>query len=768
MAGKSKDTEKATTNPYRRYVRLFWWLVLSPVLLIILVLSLITMEVFGDLPSIEELQNPKSNLASVVYSSDGKQIGKYYAENRTAVKYKDLDTNLISALVATEDARFYSHSGVDARGLARVVVRTILGGDEGGGGGSTVSQQLAKMLFPRKRDQNKFEIAVQKMKEWVIAVRLEKQYTKDEIIAMYLNKFDFLNNAVGIQSASQIYFNTTPDSLTIEQAATLVGMAKNPSIFNPASTQEWRRDTTEHRRNVVMMQMVNYGYLTRAQYDSLKKIPLKLTFRPEDHNKGLATYFREYLRDNFLERWVKENPKPDGTYYDVYRDGLRIYTTIDSRMQKYAEEAVAEHMKELQAAFFKDCKRKKNAPFAWNVTKDEISKIMSSAMKRSERYRVLKKAKVSDAEIEKIFNTPVEMTIFTWNGEKDTTMSPMDSIRYYKTFLQAGFMSMDPQTGYVKAWVGGIDHVHFKYDHVKVGRRQVGSTFKPFVYALAIQEGYSPCYRVPDVPVSIDIPGQPAWTPRNSDGKYSGKEITLQRALALSVNSVTAHITKQFGPRAIIDIARRMGVTSPMEPVPAICLGTPEISVYEMVGANSTFANRGRWTEPVFVTRIEDKNGKVLHEFVPRTEEVMSEEKAYIMLQLMKGVVQYGTGARLRFKYKITAPIAGKTGTTQNNSDGWFMGITPDLVSGCWVGAEDRSVHFSTTSEGQGASMALPIWAKYMQKVYGDTRLKISKGEFDKPSKKIEMEMDCKKYDQDMDSEEPEDFDNASFEGLFD
>lgn len=766
MAANNNKAEKPDTS-FRKYVRIFWGVLLFPVAVLMLLLALVGMEAFGELPSIEELQNPKSNLATVIYSSDMKVIGKYYKENRTPVKYKDLDTNIIAALIATEDARFYDHAGVDGPGLARVAVKTVLGGDRSSGGGSTISQQLAKMLFPRKDNQNLFQIGIQKMKEWVIATRLEKQYTKEEIIAMYLNKFDFLNHAVGIQSAAQIYFNTTPDSLKIEQAAMLVGMAKNPSIFNPASSKQWKRDTTEHRRNVVLKQMVKYGYLTQDKYDSLKTIPLKLTYRPEDHNKGLATYFREYLRENFLPRWVKENPKPDGTYYDIYSDGLKIYTTIDSRMQKYAEEAVIEHMKELQDGFFKACKRKKNAPFAWNVSKDEIEKIMTTAMKRSDRYRLLSKAGASEAEIEKSFNTPVEMTVFTWKGEKDTTMTPMDSIRYYKSFLQTGFMSMEPQTGYVKAWVGGIDHSHFKYDHVKVGKRQVGSTFKPFVYALAIQEGYSPCYRIPDVPVTIPTgAGQPDWTPRNSDGKFSGKEYTLEKALALSVNSVTAQIMKQFGPHAVIDMARRMGVTTQMDAVPAICLGTSEISVYEMVGANSTFANKGTWLQPVFVTRIEDKNGKVLMEFVPRSEEVMSEDKAFVMLQLMKGVVRSGTGARLNFRYKLNTPIAGKTGTTQNNSDGWFMGITPDLVSGVWVGAEDRSVHFDNTSEGQGASMALPIWAKYMQKIYADKKLKVSKGDFERPAKEIEIDMDCSKYDKEMDDEE--DFDSGTFENLFD
>lgn len=732
-----------TTQNHKKYIKYLWAIIFAPVILLLLIVGCVALGLFGELPSIEELQNPKSNLATVVYSSDMKVLGKYYAENRTPAKYKDLDTNLISALVATEDARFYDHSGVDARGLMRVFFKTLLGGDQSSGGGSTITQQLAKMLFPREKNPSKIKMIFRKLKEWIIAFQLERHYTKEEIITMYLNKFDFVNNAVGINSATQIYFNTSPGSLKIEEAATLVGMAKNPALFNPVR----RPDTTLHRRNVVMAQMVKYNYLSKEKYDSLKALPLKLNFKPEDHNLGLAPYFREYLRDEFLKKWCKENLKPDGTPYDVYRDGLKIYTTIDSRMQKYAETAVTEHMKELQASFFKDCKKKKNAPFAWNVTQDEIKKIMHQAVRRSERYRVLKLNGLSEAEIEKNFNTPIPMTIFSWKGEIDTTLSPKDSIRYYKSFLQTGLMSMDPHTGFIKAWVGGINHSHFKYDHVKVGKRQVGSTFKPFVYFLAIQEGYSPCHQLPDVPVSVEYdPNQPAWTPVNSDGKYTEKMMTLEYALANSINSVTAQLIKQFGAKAVIDVARRMGITSPMEAVPAIALGTPEISVYEMVGANSTFANKGTWTEPVFVTHIEDKHGKVIQDFFPRTEEVMDEEKAYIMLSLMKGVVTSGTSMRLRFRYKLYMPIAGKTGTTQNNSDGWFMGITPDLVSGVWVGAEDRSVHFTSMAEGQGASMALPVWAKYMQKVYADKSINLTQDDFEKPDKPIQVELDCKKY----------------------
>ena len=739
--------EKAgSENKFKKYIRIFWILLLLPAVFMLSLVWLVSIGTFGELPGFKELENPKNNLASVVYSSDGKVLGKYYAENRITVKYQELSPYLVSALVATEDARFYDHSGVDARGLGRVFVRTIIGGDQTGGGGSTLSQQLAKMLFPREAKQNKFKMAVRKIKEWVIASRLERQYTKEEILTMYLNKFDFIHTAVGIRSAASVYFGTTPDSLKVEQAAMLVGMAQNPSKWDPQN----RPKQALIRRNIVLHQMVKYNYLKQAQYDSLKELPLVLNYHPEDHNEGSATYFREYLRDNFLAEWLKKNKKPDGTEYNLYRDGLKVYTTLNSRMQRYAEEAVHEHMQELQQLFFKDCKQKRNAPFAWNVTKKEIADILHSSMKRSDRYKSLKLSGASDDAIEKNFATPTAMTVYTLNGDKDTVLSPMDSMRYYKGFLHTGFISMDPHTGFVKAWVGGINYRHFKYDHAKVGRRQVGSTFKPFVYALAIQEGYSPCYRVPNVRVCIDLPTKQQWCPDNAGGeeKYENKPVTLQFALALSINYISAYLVKQFGAQAVVDFARRVGITGQLDAVPSICLGTPEISVMEMVAANATFANKGTWIEPTFVTRIEDNNGRVLADFSPRSEEVMNEEKAYIMIALLRGVVQYGTGASLRGpKYKFTNPIAGKTGTTQNNSDGWFMGLTPDLVSGCWVGGEDRSVHFNTMENGQGARMALPIWGLYMKKIYSDKSLHISQGDFEKPLKKITIEMDCSKYE---------------------
>jgi penicillin-binding protein 1A len=737
--------KKATTN-YKKFILWFWIVLGGPIVLFFL--FVLSVRLFATLPDTKELQNPKTFLATEVYSSDMKVYGKFYAENRTNVKFKDISPNVVNALVATEDARYFDHSGVDIKSLLRAVSGPLLGRSNTGGG-STISQQLAKMLFPRE-DLNKFQLVVKKIKEWIIAVKLEREYTKEEIIAMYLNKFDYVNNAVGIKSAAQIYFGTTPDSLNIQQAAMLVGMAKNPAHFNPNRFH----DRAEGRRNTVLQQMLKYGYLTTKACDSLQKIPLKLRFQVEDHNEGLAPYLREYIRDVFMKKWCEENPKPDGTKYDVYRDGLKIYTTIDSRMQRYAEEAVKEHLTELQASFNKELKNKKNAPFAWSVNKEEIKSLMNQGMKRSERYRGMKKAGASETEILKAFNTKVAMTIFSWKGEIDTTMTPLDSIRYYKGFMQTGFMSIEPQTGYIKAWVGGNNHKYFQYDHVQIGHaRQVGSTFKTFVYALAIQEGYSPCYRLPNVKTCIDMPaGQPQYCPNNAGGeeKLNGRMLTLQQALAYSVNYVSAYLIKQFGPQAVADIAHRMGVVSKIDPTPSICLGTPEISVFEMVGAQATFANKGTWIQPTFVTRIEDKNGKVLADFSPKTEEVMSEEKAYVMLQLMKGVVQIGTGSRLRYRYKLNMPIAGKTGTTQNNSDGWFMGITPDLVSGCWVGADDRSVHFDHGDQGQGAQMALPIWAKYMQKVYADKTIKLTQSDFEKPSKKMDIEMDCSKYDKEL------------------
>lgn len=742
-----------------KYIAGTWIFIWLPFLVILLIVSLVANEVLGDLPSVEELQNPRSNLATVIYSSDGKELGKYYNENRVNITFKDLDKDLVEALVATEDARFYEHNGVDIKALLRSASGVFTGGSKGGG--STITQQLAKMMFPREK-LSKFQLVIRKIKEWVIATRLEKNYTKEEIMAMYLNKFDFLNLAVGVKSAAKIYFNSSPDSLRIEQAAMLVGMAQNPSLYNPIRFEE----KTKHRRNVVLSQMLKYGYINQTQFDTLKIKPLGLSFHPEDHNEGPAPYFREYLRENFLKQWCETHINPETKKpYNIYKDGLRIYTTIDSRMQQYAEEAVAEHMYDLQKAFIKDCKQKRNAPFAYNVTKDEIEKILNSSMKRSDRYRELKQQGLSASEIEKNFHTPAKMTVWSIRGEIDTTMTPMDSIRYYKGFLQTGFMAIDPQTGQVRAWVGGINHKHFKYDHVKVGKRQVGSTFKPFVYAMAIQEGYSPCYQMPCVKTCVTTEDGKEWCPDNSfnarqKAKWENRLLTLKQALALSVNYISAALMKKFGPYAVVNLAKRMGITSHLDPVPSLCLGTADISVFEMVGAIATFPNQGTFVQPTFITRIEDKNGKVLEEFMPQTDEVFSPEKAYVMCQLMKGVVQHGTGMGLA-KYKLGAQIGGKTGTTQNNSDGWFIGYTPDLAAGCWVGAEDRSVHFNSTDVGQGATMAMPIWGKFFQKALNDKTLNLSKGDFIKPDNLGDIELDCAKYE--LETIPGEDFEEGEF-----
>jgi penicillin-binding protein 1A len=731
---------------YKKPIIFFWLFFFIIVTIPVLIMGAVSMGLFGELPSFEELENPKNNLASEIYTSDGKLLGKYYIENRTPIHYNEISLNVSHGLIATEDARFYMHSGVDARSLLRVLFRTLLGGDTNAGGGSTITQQLAKMLF-HDRQKGKLQRSVQKLKEWVIAARLERYYTKEEIISMYLNRFDFINNAVGIKSAARIYFNVAPDSLRLEQAAMLVGMAKNPSLFNPLK----RPDETQQRRNVVLFQMTKFNnfqtgkpYLTKEEYDSLKQLPLGLNYTKEDHLEGQATYFREYLRAELI-KWAKENKKPDGSSYNIYKDGLKIYTTIDSRMQKYAEEAVNEHLgDDLQPEFFKHWQGRKDAPF-FRLSDQQIEQLLNQSMRRSERYRRLKDEGASEDSIKKNFYTPAEMSIFSWKGEIDTIMTPMDSIRYYKHFLRTGFMSMDPKTGAVKAWVGGINSRHFKYDHVRQGRRQVGSTFKPFVYALAMQEFWSPCHPIPNVQVSFDLPTGQTWTPKNSDAKYGGM-MSLKEGLATSTNTITAYIMKQFGPQAVVDLARKMGITAPLDAVPSLCLGTCDVSVFEMVGANSTFVNKGVWIEPYYISRIEDKNGNVLQNFVPQKVEAMSEEAAYLTLNLMQGVVEAGTGVRLRYRYKLNAPIAGKTGTTQNNSDGWFIGLTPDLVSGVWVGGEDRSVHFRSTQLGQGASMALPIWAKYMQKVYADPTLNISQDNFEKPSTPLDVELDCLKY----------------------
>ncbi len=725
---------KATNKKTKKYLLIFWALVLLPIVSFVMFIAAISAGWFGALPSFEELENPKSNLASEIITSDQEVLGKYYIENRSNVRYENLSPHLINALKATEDIRFEEHSGVDLRGLFRVIFKTIFLRQESSGGGSTITQQLAKNLFPREKISGT-GIVIRKIKEWIIAVRLERNYTKEEILAMYLNTVEFGSNAFGIKSAARTFFNTSPAELSLQDAAVLIGLLKAPTHFSPVSNP----DNSIDRRNVVLFQMKKYNYLTQQEFDSLKALPVELDYQVEDHNYGMATHFREVLRGELL-KWCKEHTKADGTPYNLYSDGLKIYTTINSHMQRYAEEAMREHLTELQKLFNVHWKGRD----PWELHKE----ILTDAMKRSDRYIALKEAKASEKEIKKQFNKKVRMKLFSWKGDVDTLMTPMDSIKYYKKILQSGFMSMEPHTGFVRAWVGGLDYRYFKYDHVKMGTRQVGSTFKPFLYTVAMQEGYSPCYKVPNVRVTIPLPPpQEPWSPENADGKYGGM-LTLKYALAESVNCVSAFLMKQFGPQAMIDVARKMGITTPIDAVPSICLGTADVSLYEMVGAYCTFANKGVWTEPTYVTRIEDKFGNILQEFVPRKVEAISEETAYLMLNVMEGASLYGTSVRLRFKYNFTNPIAAKTGTTQNQSDGWFMGLTPELVSGVWTGCEDRSVHCRTLELGQGANTALPEWALFMQKVYADTTLHYSKGGFERPLEPLHVEIDCAKYDQ--------------------
>lgn len=735
-------SEKKSRSFTSKLIRIIWITFLSGVLFMVLFFTAISLGWLGFMPDIEELENPKSNLASIIYSSDQEELGKYYIQNRANIKYHELPKELVDAAVATEDARFYQHSGIDLRGLVRVVV---FAGSKGGG--STITQQLAKNMFPRDI-LSKPELIIRKFKEWVIAVKLEYNYTKEEIVAMYFNQVAFGMNNFGIETAAKTYFGKEPIDLKIEESAVLVGMLKAPSAYNPIL----HYDSAKHRRNVVLNQMVKYNYLDRESYDSLKTLEIDVSkYRRLDHNEGLATYFREYLRGE-LKDWCANHYKPNGEPYNLYKDGLRIYTTINSKMQAYAEEAVKEHLGgELQEDFFNHWKNRKKAPF-WNISKKQYDRILSQAKKRSERYRRLKRKKATDAEIDTAFNTPTEMQVFSWDGYIDTIMTPIDSILYYKHFLNVGMMSVEPHTGYVRAYVGGIDYRHFKYDHVMQGRRQVGSTFKPFVYASAFQElGYGPCTMAPNVPVTFEMPdGQPDWTPKNSDDKREGEMVSLKWALANSVNYISAFLMKRVKPQKVIELARKMGIESDIPAVPAICLGTPSLKVYEMVGALSTFANKGVYNKPVFLTRIEDKNGNVIEQFRGEQTDAMSEETAYRLLELLKGVVETGTGRRIIFRYKLNNPIAGKTGTTDNQSDGWFMGLTPDLVTGVWVGNEDRSAHFRTIRLGQGANMALPIWGLYMQKVYADESLDVSQGDFEAPDG-YQIETDCIEETQEID-----------------
>jgi penicillin-binding protein 1A len=726
---------------------------------------MISKGLLGFMPSFDVLENPKLIEATQVISEDGVPLGAYFSEdeNREIVPFKRISPHMINAIVSIEDQRYYKHSGIDFIGLMRVIVKSVILRQDTGGG-STITQQLAKNLFPREDSLSTIGFAVRKFREWVIAVKLEKTFTKEEILALYLNKLSFVNNAQGIQTASWVYFNKDAGHLEIHEAAMLAGMAKNPSLYNPL---RFGLKNTLPRRNTVLDKMKARGYADAATVARAKSLDLGLNFHRVDHKMGRATYFREYLRGVLMEKrpsssagaaaW-EANPlrgfcykhlKADGTPYNLYRDGLRIYTTIDSRMQQYAEEAVVEHLKkDLQPTFDRELRRLRHTPFSNNATEEDIARSMNGAMGWSERYRVLKKQGLSDTEIRKLFTTPTQMTVFSWKGEIDTVLTPMDSIKYYKRYLRSAFMAITPQTGYVKAYVGGPDYRYFQYDQIMQGKRQVGSVFKPFVYTVAMENGLSPCQEVPNVSVVFTgnfngIEGN-SYEPQFSDAKeLDGQMVTLRTGLSKSLNQISAWVMKQYNPEAVIEVARKVGIKSEIEPVIPICVGAVDLPVYEVAGAFTAFANKGIWVEPIMVTRIEDKNGNLLATFSTHEEVAMSEETAYKMLYMMEGVTSTeGTARRLRNKYEFTNPIAGKTGTTNNYADGWFVGMVPNLLGAAWTGAEDKMVHFTNHDNGQGANMALPIWAIFMKKVYADPSLNVSQEAFERPLALTEP-LDC-------------------------
>ncbi|REG92215.1 penicillin-binding protein 1A [Flavobacterium aquicola] len=744
---KNNPQTKNINKDVKYYSRKFWKIYFYGLGIIALFFLFASWGLFGSMPSFEDLENPDSNLATEIISSDGVVLGKYFKQNRSQLKYSDLPKNLVQALVATEDARFYEHSGIDGRGTLRAIAS--LGTS---GGASTLTQQLAKQLFHGEGSKFLPFRIVQKMKEWIIAIRLERQYTKNEIIAMYCNVYDFGNYSVGVSSASKTYFSKEPKDLTIDESAILVGMFKNSGLYNPVKNPVG----VKNRRNVVLHQMEKAHIISEEQKQQLQSLPITLHFKLESHREGTATYFREYLRE-YMKKWTEENKKPDGSDYDIYKDGLKIYTTIDSRMQAYAEEAVSAHMANMQEEFFIQSKTNKNAPFV-NISEAETDRIINQAMKSSHRWAVLKDQDKSDDEIIKTFSEKTKMTVFTWKGERDTIMTPMDSIRYYKHFLQAGVMSMEPQTGNIKVWVGGINYKYFQYDHVGQGARQVGSTFKPFVYATAIEQlNMSPCDSILDGPFIIRKGRHHVtedWEPRNSDNNYRGM-VTLKQALAYSINTVSAKLIDKVSPEAVIDLTHKLGVKSEIVTQPSIALGAVEITVEDMVAAFSTFANQGVYTKPQFLSKIENKSGEVIYEPIPESHDVLNKDIAFAIIKLLEGVTESGSGARLRtqgggngdkrwtgYPYMFKNPIAGKTGTSQNQSDGWFMGMVPNLVTGVWVGCEDRSAHFKSLTYGQGAAMALPIWGYFMNKCYKDENLKISKESFERPAN-LSIKVDC-------------------------
>ena len=769
---------------FRKHVVWFWVIISTPVVLLVTLFILISTQKLGPLPSFEELENPASNLAAEVYSEDNVLLGKFYIQNRTWTDYEDISPYMIDALIATEDIRFYRHSGIDIRGLARVLVKSIILRQDKGGG-STITQQLAKNLFlPRDLSNDPAiirtaKLFVAKFKEWQTAVKLEKSYTKEEIITMYLNVFDFIYNANGIHSAARIYFNTTPDSLNIEQSAMLVGMLKNSVLYNPLRNGE----IALARRNVVIGQMERYGYISRDVADSVKMLPITLDLQQDSHSTGLATYFREYIRTTMIkykpERsmfysdeqyndavwlwdndplygWCRKNQKPDGTNYNLYRDGLRIYTTLNSKMQTFAEAAVAEHLsKNLQPVFNRKASTYRNPPYSNDINAAQVKQLIDRSVKQSDRYRNMRSAGIPEDSIALSFNTPIPMKVFSWKGERDTVMTPLDSIRYYKFFVRSSFMAMDPHTGFVKAYVGGTDLRHFQYDAVTQQKKQVGSTIKPFLYTLAMQDGYSPCFEVENIARSFEV-GDSVWTPRSSGPEeYHGKMVTLKWGLAQSENYISAWLMKQFSPGAVTDLMHRMGIRSYIDPVFSIFLGTSDLCLEEMVGAYGTFVNKGVYTRPLYVTRIEDRNGNVISTFSPYIDEVISDQDAFLMVNLLEGVVNTGTGLRLRGTYKLTNQMGGKTGTTQNHSNGWYMGVTPNLVAGVWTGWEDQAIHFEDLSLGQGSNMALPVFGLFLQKLFADPDFaSMANDTFESPSN-FNVDLDCDRVNSQQQNRNP-------------
>lgn len=716
----------------RKYNFRLWKLLAFGIVFFALFIVAIGFGFFGSLPSFRDIEHPKSNQASEILSDDSKVLGTYFVQNRSNISYQEISPNVINALIATEDVRFKEHSGIDFKRTFTIFLYALVGKKQGG---STITQQLALNLFSEEgRQKNFLKRILQKFQEWVIAVKLERNYTKEEILVMYLNTVDFGNQAYGIKSAARVYFNTTPDQLTVAQSATLIGILKGISRYSPTRNP----DRALARRNTIMGLMAKADLITQQQLDAEKEKPLGLKFSAATVNDGIAPYFRAVLKNDIKRIFQERSILNNGVPYDLDRDGLKIYTTLNYDMQIYAEEAQKEYMKVLQASFDKSWKGRN--PFKGNEMQIE------QGIKRSDRYKALQMEGKSEEEIKKDFNTPTRLTIFTWRGNIDTLMKPVDSVKYYKMLLRNAMMAMDPQTGFVKAWVGGINYEHFKYDQVKMGTRQVGSTAKPFTYAVAIENGYSPCFSVLNEPVTIEVAGSPPWTPRSS-GTVPGY-LTLQKALALSQNYIAAYLMKQVGPTAVATLAKKMGITSDVPAYPSIALGSFDASVYDMVGAYSVFANKGVWTKPTYIVRVEDRNGVVLYSEKPIPKPAMNEEVAYVMTRMLRGVVTNGTGWRLAGKYGVKAAIGGKTGTTQNNSDGWFMGISPQLVAGVWTGCEDRAFHFTSTAGGDGATTALPIFAGFMKRVYANPKLKITQADFEVPKGGVSITYDCNQYQQ--------------------